>query len=135
MKIELEINDADIQAQVIEKLVNRLHFDAQNVTSAMVKEVILGEVRTAVKEHTAELLKTMTLSDGRSIKQYVVDRLGGMRTAGMSGRERTRVEETIDRTISDNAHAWYNEFFAPRMAEIKVRIKDELLSKILRESI
>lgn len=134
MKIEIEISDDDIKAQVIQKMTDRLHYTAENELRAMVKDIVLGEVRAAVKEHAAEVLKTMTLPDGRTIKQYVIDRLNNVRTQGMSGRERTRVQETIDNVVIDHAHRWYDELFRPHMTEIKERIKSELVSRLLRET-
>lgn len=137
MKIQIELDEKRIEEEAIKQVVNALTFEAKGEMYKMVKQAIVGDVRDAVKAQISEMLKTMTFQDGKTFEEYTRDRLNGVKSTGVNFHafERLGMQSLVDKVVQDYSHQWFNELIAPKMAEIKPRIKEELMNRILRESV
>lgn len=134
MKIEIEIDETAIQEKVVEKVVAQMNFEAREVLHRMIKEAIVGEIRTAIKAEAAEILKTLTLPDGRTLRRYVEDRIQNVKTRSGWRAEQLGVEGLINSVVEENSKNWFKEIVDPRLNEIKSKIREQIVNKLLNES-
>jgi hypothetical protein len=132
MKIEIELDEKAIEAAVVAQVVARLRLEAFSTMEKMVKDVILTEVRSALRERASVLLKDLVLEDGRTLKQYVLDRINGRKLGSI--HERLGVEGLIDGIIRNHSATWFRELVEPHMAKVKDRIREDFIDRLLRDT-
>lgn len=132
-KIEIELDVERIHREVVENLTNMLHYDAKLQMQHLVKAHILAEVMGKVHELTAEILATLVMPDGRSFKEFVLEKIQGVRRPEDQAFDRkSRIETAIDSAIYNLSNMWWREMVQPHLDIIKPRIQEEFVNRLLR---
>src|ERR1700722_17645280 len=128
MKIEIELDEKKVFEEVVSRLTAVLQYEGKIQTERALKEGIVAEVVKASRSYADELLKTLTLSDGRSFRQYVEDLLNTAK--GKDHWERSRMRSIVDERIYNEAHHLFEDIAKPHLDDLKNGIVKLLLAKL-----
>jgi hypothetical protein len=134
--ITIKLKARDLYIDVKEALVAEMRHEARMMLEGGVKSAIVGEIKKEAMEKAREIVRTLTLNDGRTFEQFVKDRIANRRMPGELWRhgDRMSLESLIDEQVRHLTRDWWREMVEPHLPEIKERIQKDFVSRLFVET-
>lgn len=134
MKIEINVDDQTIIERVIEQVTRQVRDGVSADVAQTIKAAVSAEIKLEVARQAKLLFENFKLDDGRTMRDYIADRLTKRNDEGGHGRRLLRIEEVVNITVANETERLWRELVTPHLEDVRKRIREDFVVRLMKEA-